>query len=404
MQIDIVESASSDPAIAVSELCAQIGDGTADFAFVCADADLDAAALAAAGRSLPVTFLHGVTSCMGPMTARSADPGQRATLAAFVIRDPEGDYGTGCQDLGDDPRQAAVRATLSALAGAGRSGEVPDVVWLTATPGTEEQLIQGIQDVVGDGVPIIGGSAADNDMSGRWYVFSAGGSSAEGVTVSVLFPSTQVAFSFSNGLVPTAHRGTVTKARGRSLISIDDRPAGQVYAEWLADRVLPPGAADSCSMMPERFALAPLGRRVSDLRGVPNYLQVQPRVTEPNDSLTLYGEVAEGEQLTLMTGDPRLLADRAGRVAARAVPFGIGRDMIAGALMVYCGGCMLAARDRMDRIVNGTGAALGHAPFLGLFSFGEQGPVLGAGNRHGNLMISCLVFTRSVSGIIAPAA
>lgn len=53
---------------------------------------------------------------------------------------------------------------------------------------------------------------------------------------------------------------------------------------------------------------------------------------------------------------------------------------------------MLSVRDDMDRVVAGVNAALGGAPFIGAFTFGEQGPLIDAGNRHGNLMISCVVF------------
>jgi hypothetical protein len=35
---------------------------------------------------------------------------------------------------------------------------------------------------------------------------------------------------------------------------------------------------------------------------------------------------------------------------------------------------------------------MGGAPFLGAFTFGEQGAITDGANRHGNLMVSGLVF------------
>ena len=100
--------------------------------------------------------------------------------------------------------------------------------------------------------------------------------------------------------------------------------------------------------------------------------------------------------LTQMSGDRAALAARAGRVAELALKTGhLAPQDIAGSLMVYCGGCMLAVQDRLEDVYAGVREALGEAPFLTTFTFGEQGPVFGAGNRHGNLMISCVVFTRS---------
>ena len=64
----------------------------------------------------------------------------------------------------------------------------------------------------------------------------------------------------------------------------------------------------------------------------------------------------------------------------------------AGALVIYCAGCMLAVQDRMDDVVAEARDALGGKPFLGAFTFGEQGCFVGGENRNGNLMIATLVF------------
>ena len=60
--------------------------------------------------------------------------------------------------------------------------------------------------------------------------------------------------------------------------------------------------------------------------------------------------------------------------------------------MIYCGGCMLTVQDTLDEVVSGVETAWGGAAVLGAFTFGEQGRIVGAGSRHGNLMISCIVF------------
>lgn len=60
--------------------------------------------------------------------------------------------------------------------------------------------------------------------------------------------------------------------------------------------------------------------------------------------------------------------------------------------MIYCGGCMLHVRERMDEVVECVRAAIPGAAFLGAFTFGEQGAIVDNCNRHGNLMISALTF------------
>ncbi len=96
-----------------------------------------------------------------------------------------------------------------------------------------------------------------------------------------------------------------------------------------------------------------------------------------------------------MHGDSNALVSRAGRVASEALArASLTRDQIAGALVIYCAGCMLSVRERMPEVVAGLREELGDVPFLGAFTFGEQGCFLGGENRHGNLMISVTLFAR----------
>jgi hypothetical protein len=50
--------------------------------------------------------------------------------------------------------------------------------------------------------------------------------------------------------------------------------------------------------------------------------------------------------------------------------------------------------DDMPRVVSGLNASLGGKPFLGGFTYGEQGCVVGRESVHGNLMVSSIVFSR----------
>ena len=76
---------------------------------------------------------------------------------------------------------------------------------------------------------------------------------------------------------------------------------------------------------------------------------------------------------------------------------GAGRltaDQVSGALVIYCAGCMLTVQDEMEEVAAEVREALGGKPFLGAFTFGEQGCFTGGENRHGNLMISVVVFEK----------
>lgn len=388
MKIETVASDLTDTARAL-EAVAEAARG-ADFVFAAANADHPAAQVQAGLSALGIGALHGASSCRGAMSA--AGHSTKAGLTLFVLRDAAGDYGTGRAAFGaDGARGAAQRATEAALAACAREGEVPDVLWVTATPGAEEAVLQGIEDTIGTAAPIIGGSAADNAVAGAWYVLDGQGTCGDGVVVTAMFPSVPVSYAHQNGYAPTGQAGRVTRADGRRMIEIDGAPAFDVLQEW-SGGALPSPAADADANILSAATLWPLGRSAEAVQGIPTYLLAHPATADASGAVTLFADVAEGEAITQMTGTTEALAARAGRVAAQAMP---RSGAVAGALMVYCGGCMLSLRDKLDVVTGGTAEALGGAPFLGFFSFGEQGPMAGSGNRHGNLMISCLVFGAS---------
>ena len=335
--------------------------------------------------------LHGATSCLGVMSKTEMYAAGGAGAGVFAIWDETGDFGSSVKPLADNARAAARQAATEALERADRTGEAPDVIWLSSSPGAEEDVLQGIRDVVGEAVPVLGGSAADNTITGEWSVFDSQDVQSAGVVVSVLFCSKPVAFAFQSGYAPSETTGRVTKADGRRIIEIDGKPALDVYSDWSGGAA--PASVDAPTPILAESTMNPLGRPLGSLEDVPYYLLAHPAEAYPDGSFDTFANVEVGEEVCLMEGDPDQLVRRAGRVAKLAMESGrFDGEAIAGALMVYCGGCMLAVRDRMEEVATGVDAALDHAPYLGIFTFGEQGAVLGQGNLHGNLMISCLVF------------
>jgi len=338
--------------------------------------------------------LHGASSCLGVMTDKGVPNARGDALGALAIWDPYGSYGSAMVTLGKDPRSAGVDATRQALMRADRPGEAPDLVWLTATPGQEEAILEGIKDVIGRSALIVGGSAADNTVAGDWSVFSSEGVADAAVVVSVLFTSTPLGCAFESGYAPTEARGIVTAAEGRRVLGIDGRPAAEVYAEWTGANIARP-ISGARSILSEA-TLKPLGRRYAEISGVPLHLLAHPAVINADGGIDLFAEMSVGEEICLMEGSEASLVNRAERVACNSREQ-LGNTPAAGALMVYCGGCMLALPDRMNEVATGVSESLGGMPFLGVFSFGEQGEMLDGVSAHGNLMISCTTFGRNQS-------
>lgn len=392
MQIRTALSHADTVASAITEIADGLEvdrPGAPDFIALHFGAGLPADQLRSAARAqFGSAALHGGTSCLGIMTQDGPSISNGTGSAMLAIWDPDGSYGTASADLGEDASAAARRAVTAALAAADRAGEVPEMVWLTVAPGREEQVLAGIRAGIGSETLIVGGSSADNEITGGWAQFGPDASHDDGVVVSVLFPSRPVSSFYQSGYAPTGQSGQVTRIAGRRLIEIDGEPAASVYHHW-TNGAVPLADAEPVSVLSDA-TLWPLGRVARQVAGVPFHLLVHPATAHPDGSLDLFADLSEGDRIWQMHGSSDSLVARAGRIATQARSDAGGE--IAGALMVYCGGCMLAVRDRMDEVQTSVNMALGETPWIGIFTFGEQGVPEGGEAEHGNLMISCTVF------------
>lgn len=395
MQIAVTHSTAPDVRVAVKsahdELVRQLG-AAPQWLFVEATVGYPADDLRRALVELGVGALHGSSSCVGVMTRAGMHSVDGRGLALFGVRDPDGAYGVGAAELGADPAEAAGLAVQRAMEAAGRPGEVPALVWMTTAPGAEEACIAGVEAVLGPEVPIVGGSSADDAIAGGWYQLTGDACHTQAVVLTVLYPSGRIASAFQSGYGPTDRRGQVTRADGRTIFEIDGEPAAEVYDAWTGGAIRSERGGGNVLA---KTTLFPLGRRVGTLGGVPYYRLAHPSAVGPGGALELFAGFHPGDEVVLMTGDESSLVSRAGRVAADALAVADARaDEVAGALVIFCAGCMLTVRDRMDDVVAGLRQVLGDTPFLGCFSFGEQGCFVGGENRHGNLMISVTLLLR----------
>jgi hypothetical protein len=267
-------------------------------------------------------------------------------------------------------------------------------VLLTAPPGREEDLLLGIADVVGAHVPVTGGSSGDDAVTGNWWQAANRTVGSALVVVTVLFPSGTVVSSFQAGYEVTNLSGKITRATGRQLHEIDGRPAAEVYNEW-TDGAIAGIVNGGGKIVQKTSALHPLGRRAGTSGGVVEYVMSFLDTVLPDGTLTLFTEAREGEIVWAMRGTDDSLLGRAGRVARAsldALSQEGSRERVRGALVVFCAASAVYVSDRMPEVVASLDVTLGDRPYLGTFTFGEQGRFLAGGNRHGNMMISVVLF------------
>ena len=268
-------------------------------------------------------------------------------------------------------------------------GMLPGMLLLHATPGYEEHILAGVRDVFGKDVPVYGGSAADNTLSGNWRVFANGTVFNEGFLLVGLVSARAPLGGFLGGYLPTEHTGTVTRADGRVVYEIDGQPAAHVYNNWangaIADELERGGNVLS------KTNLLPLARIVGNAQGIPRRLLAHPRaVIGGEKALLLFAEFSRGDQITLMTSTADPLITRVRRVVQRAR--GSVRSTPRAALLIYCAGCLSPMLDQAGRIAQEFAMELPGVPFVGIATFGEQGTFFEkAESWHGNLMCSAVL-------------
>ncbi len=311
---------------------------------------------------------------------------------AYEIKECDWSSDVCSSDL-SDARQAAKKALTRALENAELTGALPELIWINSAPGKEEEIIVGLEEVVGTNVPIIGGSSADNTIEGNWLQFVNGKVVSDDIVLTVMFPSVKTANAFHSGYNPTTTTGTVTRAKDRVVFSIDGKPAAEVYNDW-TNGVISDNLKTAGTIL-GKTTLFPIGRVVGEVQGVPYFRLSHPETITPERGLSFFTEIAEGDKIVLMEGSKESLVNRAGRVVKTAMDSSYFKiDEVSGALIIYCAGCMLAVQSEMDKVVEGINKTFPGKPFLGAFTFGEQGCLIGGENHHGNLMISTLSLGR----------
>jgi hypothetical protein len=192
------------------------------------------------------------------------------------------------------------------------------------------------------------------------------------------------------GYLVTRHRGTVTRASGRTVYTIDGRPAADVYNEWLDGKLK--SFLETGGTVLSSTTLCPLGvPRTMD--GLETHVVLHPeKVLVPERALTLFADVKEGEQLVLMRSTEGALVKQSGQLTEWALgSSGLQKDKLAGALLVYCAGCMLTIQKQVPDMLGDFQRVVGQTPYLSVFTFGEQGCVMPQRAEHGNLMTSVLL-------------
>ena len=271
---------------------------------------------------------------------------------------------------------------LDAMEQAGRD-VAPDYYYMVAPPAEEEFYVKGITQTIGR-VPFFGGSAADNEIAGKWKLYTEQGVMEDGVAVAFFYTDKPITNKFTGAYNETGDMGIITKVEGdRTLVEIDGEPALQKYAEW---RGLSTSALMGGDLLVQTIT-SPLGvkDRLGDLVAIRH-----PMNGNDDLSMNIGNKLAVGTAVIRMEGSVDKLIDSTAETLAALKE---KMPVPAGAYhLVHCGGRRAGIDDRIEEVVENIKAEAGDVPFIVEFTFGEYGTEADGVNACGGLMLSFTAF------------
>jgi hypothetical protein len=226
-------------------------------------------------------------------------------------------------------------------------------------------ILRGMAGVLGEKLPISGGTAGDSGRFGRTWQF-AGNRVLGDAAVAIGFSGgLKLGTGIRSGWTPIGLAKKVTRASGNILYELNGEPALKVFERFLGKH------AQKLPAIGVEYPIGLLGQW-GDV-GADDYclLRATMSVNRENGSISFAGEIPEGAMVSLTCGDTTSIIDAAEKAAQLALS-----DMgDAVPAMIFCYSCMARkivlgrrTREEIDRIRSIIGASV---PILGFYTYGE---------------------------------
>ena len=330
----------------------------------------------------------GNTSFTGVIMPEGYVGGDEPFVGIMVLSDPSMVVGVGFADRKayQSARDAGEAATKAARVMTKMPyNDEPDLMYMAASPTEEEFFLKGANRVVGR-VPLFGGSAADNTISGNWSLYLDNKVTSEGVAVALIYMKHGFVNEFTGAYRETKDMGIITKVEGtRQLVSIDGVPAVKKYAQWRGRK---PSEFMGAKLLSETIT-SPLGvkDRLGDLIAIRH-----PMNGNDDYSMNIGANLAEGTTVIRMEATVDELISSVGKTLKK-LNARCKKPVVAYHL-VHCGGRRAGIDARINEVYKEIKKNVNGVPFIMEFTFGEYGYVEDGNNTTGGLMLSFTAFTK----------
>ncbi|KKT54964.1 MAG: hypothetical protein UW45_C0010G0020 [Parcubacteria group bacterium GW2011_GWC2_44_22] len=237
--------------------------------------------------------------------------------------------------------------------------------------GNGADIVRGLQQVLGENFPIVGGAAGDDFLFKETYEYYNDQVLTGVVIGAMLGGEMKIGIGVRHGWQPIGPPRKVTKSKGAVLYELDGKPAVQVYEEYFGKK-----AEELKSEPLARLAITyPLGLRIAHSD---EYLIRDPITVGESGELTCAAEVPEGAEINLMMGSRENAIDAARQAAERCLEEikEQGGNQVTTAIVFNCiARSKVLGRDAQKEI-DAIKKVLGEsAQLVGFYTYGEQAPI-----------------------------
>ena len=228
------------------------------------------------------------------------------------------------------------------------------------------KLAKGITQSLPCGVTVTGGLSADGTAFGKTLVICADEIGDNLVAALGIYgESLEVGYASVGGWSPFGPERKITHSRGNVLYMLDNRPALDLYKEYLGDQA---------SDLPSSGLLFPLAVRPSDADTSEAVVRTILSVCEKEHSITVAGDIPEGWSAQLMVAQPNDLIEAASEAAKISMgPHAQHQPELS--LLISCVGRKLFLKQRTEEEVESVRDVFGtNTTITGFYSYGELSP------------------------------
>ena len=374
-----------------------ITDSTKDLSniklnFLFTSANSDIKSIIKGIESVTDTPIIGCTSSGGIIVPDGYISSPNGFAGTLTLNDPAMIVGVASHEAGKDPRAIGRKVAIEAVENA-KTTRAPAYFYMVASPKEEEEYLMGIQDVIGR-VPMFGGSAADDDVSGNWKIICNDKVITDGVAVAFFYTDNEIVTTFTGEYKETENMGIITEVKNnRTLVSIDGVSSLKKYAHWINESPSNLLGKDLLitSITKPLGIKDPLGN-LTVIRH-PMFGDDMGTKTTSDDTITLGNKVVKGTAIIQLEATQDELIDSTGNTL-RNVKKKRYTDP-AAYILIHCGGRRLGIGDRIEEVHEQLVKEAKGVPFITAFTFGEYGYDEHSSNICGGLMLSFTAFGKN---------